>query len=274
MRHWTGSPSRPDVPEPRSSDAAPGSAYSGFERPRCWRVGRAGAGDNTHVDGIFLTGTDTGVGKTVVGCSLARALVRAGRVVAARKPIESGCARRSSGLEPADGSALARAAGGREPLDVVTPLRLARAISPERAARIEGVDATIARLEAAVRAGEQTDYRVVEGAGGFLSPLAADGSNADLAVALGLPVVIVAADRLGCINHVLLTSEAVARRGLQLAAVVLNAAAPEPDRAMANDEDLAARLDAPILRFRHGRDDPAAADALADRLLHPSAASA
>ncbi|MEX2576077.1 MAG: dethiobiotin synthase, partial [Halofilum sp. (in: g-proteobacteria)] len=219
------------------------------------------------MDGVFITGTDTGVGKTVIACSLTRALTRAGRTVAVRKPIESGCARRGDRLSPADGAALARAAGDRETLDAVTPWRLAHAISPERAARIEGVDVRIDALAAAVGAGETGDFRLVEGAGGFLSPLALDGSNADLAVALGLPIIVVVADRLGCINHTLLTLEAIEHRGLQAAAVVVNAVNADGAPAGANQEDLAARLQLPVLGFRHGRDDPEAGDALARELL-------
>lgn len=221
------------------------------------------ARQDNDLHGVFVTGTDTGVGKTVVACSLIRALQRAGRTVAARKPVESGCSRRGSELHPADGLALARAAGEREDLETVTPLRLARAISPERAARLENVDVTIDRLASAVRAGAAEDYRVAEGAGGFLSPLALDGTNADLAVELGLPVLVIAADRLGCINHVLLTLEAIERRGLRAVAVVVNAASPDGAPGCANAEDLEARLDIPVIGFRHGRDDPAAGDAIA-----------
>lgn len=222
---------------------------------------------NNNLRGVFVTGTDTGVGKTVVACSLIRALRRAGVSVAARKPVESGCPRRGSELHPADGLALARAAGEREDLEAVTPLRLARAISPERAARLEDVDVTIDKLAAAVHAGAAEDYRVVEGAGGFLSPLALDGANADLAVKLGLPVLVVAADRLGCINHVLLTLEAIGRRGLQAAAVVVNAVSTESAPGCANAEDLAAGLQTPVISFRHGRDDPAAGDSIAQTLM-------
>lgn len=225
------------------------------------------------MEGVFITGTDTGVGKTVVACSLARALRRAGHAVAARKPVESGCPRRGAQLYPADGTALTRAAGEREGLDVVTPLRLAHAISPERAARLEGVEVTIDKLAAAVRNGSEGDFRLVEGAGGFLSPLALDGLNADLAIALGLPVLVVAADRLGCINHTLLTLEAIERRGLQTAGVVINAASADSDRATANGDDLRERLEVPVIAFRHGRDDPAAGDALAQELAQPTATS-
>ena len=223
--------------------------------------------------GVFLTGTDTGVGKTFVGCALTRALGRAGIPVAVRKPVESGCERRQGILYPADGIALARAAGEREKLERVTPLRLAHAISPERAARLEGIEVTIADLVEAVEAGAPGDFRLVEGAGGILSPLALDGLNADLAIALGLPVIVVVADRLGCINHALLTVEAIERRGLTVQALVLNALEADAGTAMSNRDDLAARVEVPVFAFPHGRGERRAAEAAADELAELFATS-
>lgn len=216
------------------------------------------------MNGVFITGTDTGVGKTVVGCALTRALARAGHTVAVRKPVESGCARRAGQLEPADGAALARAAGHREPLETVTPMRLAHALSPERAAYLEGMQLTLHDLIAAVRIGNESDFFVVEGAGGFLSPLASDALNADLALALGLPVLVVAEDRLGSINHTLLTVEAIERRGLRLAGIVLNAREPEAGGDMANRDDLLSRLGGHVIPFPHGLEDRETADLIAE----------
>lgn len=215
------------------------------------------------MNGVFITGTDTGIGKTVVGCALTRALTRAGYTVAVRKPVESGCTRRAGELQPADGTALARAAGHRETLDTVTPMRLARALSPERAAYLEGMQLTLHDLLAAARIGDRSDFFVVEGAGGFLSPLASDALNADLAVALGLPVLVIAADRLGAINHTLLTVEAIERRGLRVAGVVLNAREAGAEDDMANRDDLLHRLGGHVVPFPHGREDRETADTLA-----------
>jgi len=208
--------------------------------------------------GVFVTGTDTGVGKTVVGCALARALVRQGETVAVRKPVESGCEPAGDGLHPADGEALRRAAAGREPLEIVTPLRLAHALSPERAAALEGMDLELYDLIAAARTGTPEDFYIVEGAGGFLSPLAKGALNADLARSLGVPVLLVVADRLGCINHALLSVEAIEHRGLNIAAVVVNAVTADVDGDMNNREDLEARLPYPVLPFGHGEDIEAA----------------
>jgi dethiobiotin synthetase len=216
--------------------------------------------------GLFVTGTDTGVGKTMIAGALAHALTGHGIAVAVRKPVESGCERAGDELHPADGSILRAAAGEREPLETVTPLRLVHALSPERAARIEGMELELYDLIAAVRIGAPGDFYLVEGAGGFLSPLAKDALNADLAVALGLPVLLVVADRLGCINHALLTAEAIERRGLRIVAAVVNAVTPAADEGMDNREDLASRLPCPVLPFAHG-DDREAAERLARLLM-------
>ncbi|MDH3450789.1 MAG: dethiobiotin synthase [Gammaproteobacteria bacterium] len=173
--------------------------------------------------GLFITGTDTGIGKTWVGTQLARQLCSLGLPVAPRKPVESGCELRDGELIPADGDAYYRAVDARWPLRQITPYRLHHAVSPQRAAQLERVDITLAKLVAATGvAVSAADFLLVEGAGGFYSPLALDGSNADLAASLQLPVLLVAPDRLGAINHVLLTVEAIKHRGLPLFAVVLN----------------------------------------------------
>lgn len=213
--------------------------------------------------GVFVTGTDTGVGKTVIGCALARTLTERGETVAVRKPVESGCDEAGGELHPADGDALRMAAGEREPLDVVTPLRLRHALAPARAAELEGMDLELYDLVAAARTGEPDDFYLVEGAGGLLSPLAHNAVNADLAVALGLPVLLVVADRLGCINHALLTIEAIEHRGLNIAAIVINAVTTDVDGDMNNHEDLETRLPYPVLAFGHG-EDIAAAERLSD----------
>ncbi len=198
--------------------------------------------------GLFVTGTDTGVGKTWIGTRLARSLRAAGIAVRARKPVESGCERRHGALFPLDGAAYHEALNASEALEIITPYRLAHALSPARAARLEGVDLTLQRLEAAAREGvAENEFLLVEGAGGFYSPLALDGSNADLAARLGLALLLVAPDRLGVINHVLLTREAAARRGLAVAAVVLNRLpGAEQPGGMDNRAELASHLDCPV----------------------------
>lgn len=187
--------------------------------------------------GLFITGTDTGVGKTHVGTALAGVLAARGWRVRARKPVESGCPRLDGELKPQDAMAYAAVTG--EPLAAVCRYRLAAALSPERAARLEGMSYCLADLVAHCREGVgEGDFLLVEGAGGLLSPIAPDGLNADLALALGLPVLLVSADRLGAIHQVLVTAEAIARRGLTLAGVVLNRLTPALDPGLDNAADV------------------------------------
>jgi dethiobiotin synthetase len=200
------------------------------------------------VRGLFITGTGTGVGKTEVAAALARLLANSGVAVRVRKPVESGCLVADGVLVPADAMRLREAARCRDPLDVVCPYRLRTAISPERAAALESVELDLARLERACRHDlGPNDFVLVEGAGGLLSPLARDGLGADLAVRLALPVLLVVADRLGCINHTLLSVEALAARGLVLAAVVLNRMDAAGAAEMNNAADLAKWLGRPVV---------------------------
>jgi dethiobiotin synthetase len=202
--------------------------------------------------GVFVTGTDTDVGKTHIGAAIIPLLVAKGISVIPRKPVESGCEVANDNLIPTDAVKLHVAAGQPEHLDEVCAYRLRHALSPERAARLEDVDLTIANLERAARNGvDAARFVWVEGAGGFYSPLASDGLNADLAKRLGLPVLLVAADRLGCINHVLLTVEAIEARGLNLAAVVLNQNTPDERSAMNNADDLKQHLNCSLFKVDH-----------------------
>lgn len=220
--------------------------------------------------GVFITGTDTGVGKTHIGCSLIRALLDRGAPVRARKPVESGCTARHGELFPSDAMALSAAAGNRDAVNVVCPFPLAAPLAPSRAAALAGQSLTLAQLLAACRRGVAAeDFLVVEGAGGFLSPLTEDALNADLARGLGLPVLLIAADRLGAMHQVLATAEAIVRRDLALAAVILNRVEPDLDPRLDNAAELARWLDTAIITLPHqstgGPEAPL--DALARELL-------
>lgn len=222
------------------------------------------------MQGVFITGTDTSVGKTFISTGLAQALHAQGIVVAARKPIEQRCKRTGGALYPTDGLALAEAAGRRESIDIVTPYRMAGVIEPGHTAQADSGAVDLQALVDAVQAGPYPDaFRLVEGAGGFLSPLAIDGSNADLAQALGFPVIVVAADRSGCVNHVRLTVEAVQNRGLTVAAVVVNIPDPDAPEAGVRQKRLAAIMDVPVLGHSHGASDWDTTSELA-RLVAPS----
>ncbi len=208
--------------------------------------------DIAGLTGLFVTGTDTGVGKTWVAAILTRLLVQRGLRVRPRKPVESGCASGEDVLLPQDAVALWEAAGGTESLQQVCAYPLRAALSPERAAVLEGRTLNLDQLVTACQSGvDAGDFLLVEGAGGLLSPLAAGTTNADLAATLRLPVLVVAADRLGVINHTLLTVEALQHRALPLVSVVLNQAGPMTDPLMDNAADLAHWLDCPVERVLH-----------------------
>jgi len=172
----------------------------------------------------FVTGTDTGVGKTTVACAILAAGRARGLRVDAIKPVETGCTPAASGaLYPADAAALARAALGDDaaPRAVLT---FRAPLAPSVAAELEGTAIDIDLVERGVRALRQRrpDLFLVEGAGGLLVPLTDTVDMAALAASLELPLVVVARDGLGTINHTLLTLEAAARRSLDVAGVVLS----------------------------------------------------
>ena len=216
------------------------------------------------LDGIFITGTDTGVGKTYVGSRIVRGLKQRGIAVDPRKPVESGCERCDHGLHPADAIEYAEALDDLSALDRICPLRFEAPLAPPVAARQAG--RSLSLTEVIQACGNSAGLRVIEGAGGFLSPLADDGLNADLAVALALPVVVVAANRLGCINHLLLTLEAIERRGLTMLGVVLTT--PRPDAALAeNLTALRQWQSLPVMPLGHSADIDV--DSLFSLLGHP-----
>jgi dethiobiotin synthetase len=171
--------------------------------------------------GLFVTGTDTGAGKTVLSASLLAAMAAAGEPVRAFKPVVTGLAEQPSeaGSWPPDHELLASAAGMSS--EEVSPYRYPAAASPHLAARLVGETIDPATLLAHARRGGEQATLVVEGVGGLLVPLADDFSVRDLAVALELPVVIAARPGLGTINHSLLSIEAARAAGLRVAAVVL-----------------------------------------------------
>lgn len=196
--------------------------------------------------GIFITGTSTGVGKTHVGILLAKALAERNIQVNPRKPVESGCRLVTDELAPADALALKSAANYPGELAQVCPHRFQPPVSPARAARLAGTTLTIAQLVDVCRHGSEDGFTLVEGAGGFFSPLTEDGLNADLATALQLPVLLVAENTLGVLNQVLLNVEAIEARGLELVAVVLNSVNQEEEGPMDNAADLRERLNCPV----------------------------
>lgn len=197
----------------------------------------------------FIAGTDTDVGKTTVAAGLLHAARLAGFSTAAVKPVASGCEPTAGGLRNAD--ALALQAECEPPLAyaAVNPFAFAPAIAPHIAAREAGVTVTVEALLGPLRQvlGGGARFCLVEGAGGWRVPLNDEQNLSDLVIALGLPVILVVGVRLGCINHAVLSAEAIAADGLRLAGWVANIVDPNMSRLDENLATLAARLPAPCL---------------------------
>ncbi len=197
---------------------------------------------------FFVTGTDTGVGKTLVSAALLHALAQHYPRVVGMKPVAAGTTL-IDGLQANDDVLALRAASNcRVPPELDNPVLLPDAVSPHIAAARAGVDINIAHIVACHRQLLQlADAVVVEGAGGFMVPLSDTETGADLAQALALPVVLVVGLRLGCLNHALLTAEAIRARGLTLAGWVANHVDPTMLAQNDNIAFLQQRLAAPLL---------------------------
>lgn len=221
--------------------------------------------------GIFITGTSTDVGKTFVGAGIARKLNQLKVNVIPRKPIESGCLMHEGELVPQDASTLKEAANYTGALSEICPYRFKPPVSPARAAHLVSEALTTKQLVNICLQGSEHGFLLVEGAGGFYSPLAENGLNADFATALQLPVLLVADDKLGAINHVLLSVEAIRARGLQLVGVVLNAVNDKQDEDMDNTADLRQHLDCPVFTIPFDNEgDASIPDTLIDLLMKTS----
>lgn len=211
---------------------------------------------------LLVTGTDTGVGKTVVAAGLLLALRAKGRRAVGFKPVETGV----TAGEDADSALLRRASGEDEPL--ARPLlSLEEALAPAVAAARAGASVDPAAIEARIRAlRERHDAVVVEGAGGVAVPLAWGYTVLDLAQHLGLPAVVVARAGLGTLNHVWLTVEALSVRRIPVAAVVLNGMSSSPDLAEATNPGSLERLLPRVRRLVLPRQDAAGPWDVATRL--------
>jgi dethiobiotin synthetase len=219
------------------------------------------------MSGVFVTGTDTGVGKTLACCALIHALAARGAKPVPMKPIAAGASAHGGRVANDDTLALLAASGlDASWLDAVTPILLAAAMAPHIAAQREGRTIELAPVAAALpRLAAAGDFLVVEGVGGFRVPLAEGLDTVDLARTLALPVVLVVGLRLGCLNHALLTAQAIEAAGLRLAGWIANAIDPSMEGREENIAALQARLAAPLIgRLPHAR--PAVARLLATHL--------
>ena len=198
--------------------------------------------------GIFVTGTDTGVGKTRVATALLRAFARRGLRAVGMKPVAAGCESINGALVSDDVVALTAASNVNLPVDLINPYRFQTAIAPHLAAELAGETISLQRIrDAYVALAARADRVVVEAAGGFLVPLNEHEDFGDLARLLELPVLLVVGMRLGCLNHALLTAEAVQRRGLPFAGWVANRLDAQMSAFEQNVHTLRKRLGAPLL---------------------------
>ncbi|MGO9061287.1 MAG: dethiobiotin synthase [Candidatus Binataceae bacterium] len=199
---------------------------------------------------LLITGTDTGVGKTMVGCALAFALRVRGLRVGVMKPAETGCPRGAEGLRPDDAIALRASATASHPLEMICPYRYSSPLAPAAAADVDALappdPGQIERLFGQIAA--DSDVVLVEGAGGITVPLTWHFNFADLATALGLEVLLVVPNRLGCLNSTILTLDYAARRHLPVHGYILNDVEPvSSPAARTNAESLRRLTDVPAL---------------------------
>lgn len=196
---------------------------------------------------IFITGTDTGIGKTRVAAALIRSARRAGIRVCGFKPVASGCRRTGQGLRNDDALDLLQAAGDEERYERVNPYAFLPAVAPHLAAREAGTPIRRAALDRAYRSlARDHDWLVIEGAGGWQVPLGARWTFADWVQARRWPVVLVVGMRLGCLNHALLSAESIQRRA-PLLGWIANELPPRQPRLEDNLAELVARMPAPLL---------------------------
>jgi dethiobiotin synthetase len=178
---------------------------------------------NVIASGLFITGTDTGVGKTYVSTGIARALTCRGVDVGVMKPAETGCRMRAGRLMPRDALRLIKSANVKDPLSLVNPYKFRRPLAPAVAAEIEKKTIDPSKIINAFQLlSARHDFMIVEGAGGIMVPLSGTYTYLDLVKKLGLPVLIVARPGLGTINHTMLTIAALRGRKIEIAGIVIN----------------------------------------------------
>ena len=200
------------------------------------------------MNGVFITGSNTEVGKTTVAIEIVRHLSKA-REVKVRKPVETNCELLNGDYIPKDAVALKEACNSKELLNIVCPNCFTLEASPEEASASVGKALSLDDLVRACNNQAGDSFVLVEGAGGLYSPIAEKALNSDLAVLLQLPVIIVVRDELGAVSQGLLAIEAAKKNKLKIVCLVLNEIKPNT---LSNKESLAAYTDVPILPFAKG----------------------
>jgi len=193
--------------------------------------------------GIFITGTDTGVGKTFFACALAVLLKSAGCKVGVMKPAETGCVEKDGKLFPEDGWRLKSASGCAEPIEIICPYLFPEPLAPSVAAERAGVKIDVDHLLTVYREiSGKHDITLVEGAGGLMVPLVPSFTFGDFARVAKLPLIVVAANKLGVINHLLLTLEHASCKGLRMVGYVLNQVTAELSLATETNREVIAGM--------------------------------
>ena len=207
--------------------------------------------------GLFITGTDTGCGKTEITLGLMQALQLQGERVLGMKPVASGALETDEGLRNEDALRIQAQCSEDLPYEQVNPFAYAPPIAPHLAAEASGRAIDLELIRSACRQlGEKTDRLIVEGVGGWMVPLVGEATVADLAIRLELPVILVVGLRLGCLNHALLTDAAMRQSGVRIAGWVANQVEPDMASLEGNLASLRERLPAPCLGVVPWLDDP------------------
>ena len=197
--------------------------------------------------GLFITGTDTGVGKTWISAGIMKLLKNQGQSVIGMKPIASGCKLTNAGLRNEDALILQQQSSVEIDYEQINPYAFAPAIAPHIAAEQADVTIDIQRITKSYHAlSTQADRVIVEGVGGWQVPLSGNNTVADLACALDLPIILVVGMRLGCINHALLTVQSIQQSGLKLAGWIANHIDPDMEEQGQNLLSIQQRIEAPL----------------------------
>lgn len=193
--------------------------------------------------GIFVTGTDTGVGKTFISCIIAECLGKEGINVGVLKPVETGCKERKDFIVPSDGISLKKAAGVNDYLDLIVPYRFRAPLAPFMAAQLEGKKIDIRRIKRSfLNLSKKHSFIIIEGAGGLLVPITKSYTYLNLIKNIGIPVIVVAANKLGVINHTLLTLNCLKENKINTLCVILNNTQNQKDIAQKTNLSVLQRL--------------------------------
>ncbi len=201
---------------------------------------------------LFITGTNTEVGKTFVTCEMLEYLVKYKKSIAAFKPVETGCNKNNKILQPNDSKRFFKVLGKTLSLDLINPYRFIPPISPNRAIRLAKKNITLNDYCDKLNLLKTFDYILIEGAGGVCSPLSCDGLNIDFAKKVKMDSILVARDEIGVINNVILSINTFIKYKLNLKAIVLNRINPKQPRGMDNVKELRSFTNIPIIQIIKG----------------------